>query len=142
MYAKVGMRFRRNFGLGFGSMHIRDYRIRVDGVRFRSRHGVSASERKLLQDFVANVELSLPPAELPHNDERREVLDYDRVASLVVEEGTIRSHRLLETLAKHIVQRLLAETPATSVRVVVTKPRPPTASSVESASVELLVFRE
>jgi 7,8-dihydroneopterin aldolase/epimerase/oxygenase len=123
-------------------MSIQEYRIRLDGVRFRSKHGASASERRLPQDFVANVELSLPPSRLPRADERRDVVDYDRIASVVVEEGTAKSCRLLETLARRIVDRLFLESPATRVRIVITKPRPPTSSSVEAASVELTVTRE
>ena len=121
---------------------VRDYRIRLDGVRFRSRHGASMSERRLPQDFVATVELSLPPATLPASDDRREVVDYDRIASAIVEAGTSRSCRLLETLAKRIVERIFAEFPATSVRISITKPRPPTSSSVEAAAVELLISRD
>jgi 7,8-dihydroneopterin aldolase/epimerase/oxygenase len=120
---------------------VRDYRIRIDGLRFRSKHGASPSERKLPQDFVANVELSLPPSRLPRGDDRHDVVDYDRIASAIVEEATARSCRLLETLARKIVDRLFADSPATSVRIVLTKAKPPTSSSVESASVELLVVR-
>jgi dihydroneopterin aldolase len=123
-------------------MSVQEYRIRLDGVRFRSKHGASASERRLPQDFVANVELSLPPSTLPRSDERREVVDYDRIASVVVEEGTARSCHLLETLARRIVDRLFAESPAIRVRIVITKARPPTSTSVEAASVELTVSRE
>ncbi len=120
---------------------VRDYRIRLDGVRFRSRHGASASERRLPQDFVANVELSLPPSTLPASDDRRDVVDYDRIASVIVEEGTSRSCRLLETLAGRIVDRIFADFPATMVRIVITKARPPTSTSVEAASVDLLIVR-
>jgi dihydroneopterin aldolase len=120
---------------------LKEYRIRLDGVRFRSKHGASSSERRLPQDFVANVELLLPTSELPRADDRRDVVDYDRIASAVVDEGTARSYRLLETLARRIVDRLFADSPATSVRIVITKARPPTSSSVEAASVELLVSR-
>jgi dihydroneopterin aldolase len=120
---------------------LKEYRIRLDGVRFRSKHGASSSERRLPQDFVANVELSLPTSELPRGDDRRDVVDYDRIASAIVDEGTARSYRLLETLARRIVDRLFADSPATSVRIVITKARPPTSSSVEAASVELLVSR-
>ena len=123
-------------------MSIQDYRIRLDGIRFRSKHGASASERRLPQDFVAHVELSLPPSKLPSGDDRREVVDYDRIASVIVEEGTARSCRLLETLARKIANRLFAECPATAVRIVVTKPRPPTSSSVEASSVELTITRD
>jgi 7,8-dihydroneopterin aldolase/epimerase/oxygenase len=121
---------------------IEDYRIRLDGVRFRSKHGASASERRLPQDFVAHVELSLPASTLPRSDDRRDVVDYDRLASAIVDEGTVRSCRLLETLARRIVDRLFAESPATAIRIVVTKPRPPTSSSVEASSVELKVTRD
>ncbi len=124
------------------TMAVRDYRIRLDGVRFRSKHGASASERRLPQDFVANVELSLPRSSLPASDDRRDVVDYDRIATVIVEEGTSRSCRLLETLAARIVDRLFAAFPATAVRIVITKARPPTSTSVEAASVELLVSRE
>jgi dihydroneopterin aldolase len=123
------------------SMAVRDYRIRLDGIRFRSKHGASSSERRLPQDFVANVELSFPPSALPANDDRRDVVDYDRIASVIVEEGVSRSCRLLETLARRIVERIFADFPATSAHIVITKARPPTSSSVESASVELLVSR-
>ena len=123
-------------------MRVEEYRIRLDGVRFRSRHGASASERRLPQDFVAHVELSLPAANLPRGDDRRDVVDYDRLASVVVDEGTARSCKLLETLARRIVDRLFAESPATEVRVRITKSRPPTSTSVETASVELAVVRD
>ncbi len=122
-------------------MDLKEYRIRLDGVRFRSKHGASSSERRLPQDFVANVELSLPTSALPRGDDRRDVVDYDRLASAIEDEGTARSYRLLETLARRIVDRLFTESPATSVRIVITKARPPTSTSVESASVELLVSR-
>lgn len=123
-------------------MGVRDYRIRLDGVRFRSRHGASMSERRLPQDFVVQAEVSFPPTALPSSDDRREVVDYDRIASAIVEEGTSGSCRLLETLAKRIVERIFTDFPATSVRIVITKARPPTSTSVEAASVELLVSRD
>jgi dihydroneopterin aldolase len=122
-------------------MAVRDYRIRLEGIRFRSKHGVSTSERRLPQDFVANVELSFPPSALPASDDRRDVVDYDRIASVIVEEGMSRSCRLLETLARRVVDRIFTDFPATSVHIVITTARPPTSSSVESASVELLVSR-
>ena len=122
-------------------MGVRDYRIHLDGVRFRSRHGASTSERRLPQDFVVHVELSFPSSALPARDERSNVIDYDRIASAIVEEGTSRSCRLLETLAERIVDRIFTDFSATAVRIVITKAHPPTSTSVESVSVELLVRR-
>ena len=88
------------------------------------------------------MELVLPTSSVPAAHERDEVVDYDRIASAIVDEGTSRSCRLLETLAKRVIERLFRECPATSVRIVITKARPPKLSSVESVSVELSVGRE
>ena len=59
------------------------YHIRLDGIRFRARHGASDAERYLLQDFVVDLEVALPVSELPDSDERSCVYDYDVLASLV-----------------------------------------------------------
>ena len=118
-----------------------EYRIRLDGIRFRAHHGVTDSERNLPQDFLVTVEVTLPVSTLPRGDHYRDVFDYDRLASLVVEEGTTQTCRLLETLASRVIARVLHDTPATRVRVSVTKSRPPTASSVDSVAVELVGVR-
>ncbi len=123
-------------------MSVREYKIRLDGIRFRGKHGVSDSERDLPQDFLVNVELALPVSVLPQADQMKDVFDYDGVASLVVDEGTNRTYRLLETFAQRLLERLLRETPATRARVSVQKSRPPTRCSVDSAAVELVAERE
>lgn len=117
------------------------YSIRLDGIRFRARHGASDSERDLPQDFVADLEVVLPTALLPEADERHRVYDYDVLASLVVREGTGNSYRLLESLASRLLDRLFAETPALSVSVRLRKFGPPTAASVDSAAIELAAER-
>ncbi|WP_438024313.1 dihydroneopterin aldolase [Sorangium sp. So ce233] len=116
---------------------IQSYRIRLDGVRFRAKHGVSRAERDLPQDFVVCLEVELPIALLPRTDTRARVFDYDRLASLVVEAGTSTSYKLLETLAERIIGRVLEDTPALGVTVQVKKFGPPTSVSVDAASVEL-----
>ena len=116
---------------------VESYRIVLDGVRFRGRHGASRAERDLFQDFLATVEVELPPASLPRSDSLRGVLDYGKLAELVVDEGTQGSYRLLETLAQKILARILADTPAISALVRVKKFGPPTASSVDSAAIQV-----
>jgi dihydroneopterin aldolase len=116
---------------------VESYRIRLTGIRFRARHGVSRAERDLPQDFVVDLEVSLPVSALPRADTRARVFDYDKLASLVVDEGTRVSYKLLETLADRLIARVLADTPATSVTVQVKKFGPPTSASVDAVSVEL-----
>ena len=120
---------------------VETYRIRLEGIRFRARHGVSRAERGLPQDFVVNVEVSLPVSTLPRSDSRSKVFDYDMLASLVVDEGTRVSYKLLETLGERLIARILADTPATSVTVNVKKFGPPTSVSVDAVAVELSATR-
>ncbi len=113
------------------------YSIRLEGIRFRARHGASDAERYLLQDFVVDLEVSLPVALLPDSDERHCVYDYDALASLVVDEGTSNSYKLLETLAQRLLERLLRTTPATRATVRLRKFGPPTTASVDTVAIEL-----
>ena len=117
------------------------YRIRLENIRFRARHGASRAERDLPQDFVVQLEVSLPVSMLPRADTRARVFDYDRLASLVVDEGTRVSYKLLETLADKLISRVLADTPAVAVTVQVKKFGPPTSVSVDAVSVELIGHR-
>lgn len=116
---------------------IQTYRIRLDGIRFRAKHGASRAERDLPQDFVVCLEVELPIALLPRTDSRARVFDYDQLASLVVDAGTSASYKLLETLAERIIERVLEGTPAVSVTVQVKKFGPPTSVSVDAVAVEL-----
>lgn len=117
------------------------YRIRMNGIRFRARHGVTRAERGLAQDFTVDVEMELPAEELPSRDELGKVFDYDRIATVVVEEGTKGSYRLLETLAQRLAGRLLEATVALGVTVQVRKFAPPTEASVDNVAIELHASR-
>jgi dihydroneopterin aldolase len=121
---------------------IQVYRIRLEGIRFRARHGVSRAERDLPQDFVVHLDVTLPVSALPKTDSRARVFDYDKLANLVVDEGTSGSYKLLETLGERLIARILRDTPATSVTVQVKKFGPPTAASVDAVSVELSTERQ
>jgi len=116
---------------------ITTYRIRLEGIRFRARHGVSRAERDLPQDFVVHLEVTLPVSVLPRSDSLARVFDYDKLATLVVDEGTRSSYKLLEVLAERLIARVLSDTPATAVTVQVKKFGPPTSASVDAVSIEL-----
>src|SRR3954465_3907145 len=116
---------------------VETYRIRLEGIRFRARHGASRAERDLPQDFVVHLDVALPVSLLPRADTRARVFDYDKLASLVGDEGTRVSYKLLEPLAERLIERVLADTPALSVSVQVKKFGPPPSASVNAVSVEL-----
>jgi 7,8-dihydroneopterin aldolase/epimerase/oxygenase len=121
---------------------LHEYMLRLHGIRFRGNVGASRSERSIPQEIVVDVELTLPVSALPQRDAKREVVDYDMVARVVVEEGTASPHHLLETYAQRLIARLLDATPALRVRVAATKLRVPTTHSVDRAIVELVAVRE
>jgi 7,8-dihydroneopterin aldolase/epimerase/oxygenase len=120
---------------------IATYKIRLDGIRFRARHGVSKAERGLPQDFAVDLEVTLPLSVLPRSDALSRVFDYDKLASLIVDEGTRASYKLLEVLAERLIARVLADTPAVAVTVQVKKFGPPTAVSVDAVAIELTGHR-
>ena len=121
----------------FAVTSIETYRILLDGIRFRARHGVSRAERDLPQDFVVHLRVELPVTSLPRTDSRARVFDYDQLATMVVESGTTASYKLLETLGERIIARILQDTPAVSVTVQVKKFGPPTTASVDAVAIEL-----
>lgn len=123
------------------TMTISTYKIRLQNIRFRAKHGALRAERDLPRDFVADVSVELPAASLPRTDTLSRVFDYDRIAAIVVDEGTQKTYRLIETLAQRLVERILAETPAESVTIEVRKFAPPTCASVDAFSVELSARR-
>jgi dihydroneopterin aldolase len=121
---------------------ILEYTLRLRGVRFRANIGASAAERSIPQDLVVDVDLHLPVSSLPKRDTKREVVDYDRAVRLVVEVGLAEPYRLLEVYAQRLLERLLVETPATRVRVSMTKSRVPSTYSTDQAVVELIGSRD
>ncbi|MET0794789.1 MAG: dihydroneopterin aldolase [Polyangiaceae bacterium] len=121
---------------------IREYTLRLHGVRFRASIGASAAERAIPQDLVVDVDLELPVSALPKRDAKREVVDYDHAVRLVVEVGLAEPYRLLEVYAQRVLERLLLETPALRVRVAVTKSRVPSTYSTDQAVVELIGSRD
>ena len=119
------------------NVDVNEYTVRLESIRFRGKHGVSRSERSLPQDFRVTVEVSLPVSCLPPTDNVAEVFDYDRISTIVVDEGTKQQCKLLETLGQRLISRIFADTPATRVVVAVTKSHPPTVASVDSVVVTL-----
>ena len=116
---------------------ITTYRMVLEGIRFRAKHGASRAERDLPQDFVVTLEVELPVSALPRTDSLARVFDYGKLASLIVEEGTRASYRLLETLGQRLVERVFQDTPAILVTLRIKKFGPPTPVSVDAASIEL-----
>lgn len=110
--------------------------ITITGLTARGFHGVFPEERADGQDFVVDVELSVPT--LPSHDDLEATIDYSAVADLVV--GVIESEpvQLIETLASQIATGILkSQAMAQSVRVTVHKPDAPIAHQFTDVAVTI-----
>ena len=81
-------------------------RIVLSGLEFFGYHGVYEEEGRLGARFIVDVELTLA---LTAADSIKETVDYGRVYRLVESAVTGPRYRLIEALAHHIVQLVLAE---------------------------------
>ena len=112
--------------------------LRLTGMRFYGRHGVHPDERELGQTYRVDVALAHDLSRAGRSDELGDTIDYGTVFALVrdVVEGT--SRQLVESVAETVAARLLERTPARTVRVRITKPRPRIAGAdIDEESVEV-----
>lgn len=112
--------------------------LHLVGMRFYGRHGVHPDERELGQTYRVDVSLAHDLSMAGRTDDLSRTIDYALVFRLVREvvEGDPRN--LVESLAEGVAATLLEGTPATAVRVRVTKPHPPIAeAAVDEEAVEI-----
>lgn len=113
-------------------------RILLNGIRFFGHHGVYPEERRLGQQFVADVELCLDLREAGDRDDLSRSVDYGQVLALVLEIGAGEPVQLLEALASRIASRILAHFPVRQVIVRVTKLAPPLPGLTGGVTVEIV----
>ena len=109
-------------------------RIVLEGMRFFAHHGDVPAERELGAHLEVDVEVQADLRSAARTDTLDAALDYVRcyeVVRAVVEE---QQFHLLETVAEHVADALLAQPGALAVRVRVAK-QPPIAASLRRFAV-------
>ena len=108
---------------------------------FFGRHGVSAEEKALGQQFQVDVEIEADLSAARASDRLQDTIDYRELYATVkaVIEGPSRN--LLERLADEIASRILAQFSLRAVRVRVQKPRLPLGGGV-ALGVSVEVYQE
>ncbi|MGI8948498.1 MAG: 2-amino-4-hydroxy-6-hydroxymethyldihydropteridine diphosphokinase [Ornithinimicrobium sp.] len=100
--------------------------ITLTGVRAHGRHGVLESERREGQVFVVDLELGLPLGPAARSDELGRTVNYAEVAALVVEVVEGEPKDLIEAVAGHVADLVLAQQPLVeTIAVTVHKPQAP-----------------
>ena len=108
---------------------------------FFGHHGDRDEESRLGQRFVVDVEVEADLERAGRSDRLEETLDYGAIYRVVQEVLEGRRHRLLESLASTVGERVLAQFPADRVMVRIKKPSVPIAGHLEYAGVEMVFSR-
>ena len=77
--------------------------IALAQLGFEGRHGATALERRHTRKFEVDIELDLEANAAERSDRLADTVDYSKVAEVVVGIGTGEPHRLLESLARRMV---------------------------------------
>jgi dihydroneopterin aldolase len=104
---------------------------------FYGYHGNLAEENTLGQRFLIDLVLSLDIAEAARSDDLTTTVDYAKVYALcrqIVEHDRVK---LLETLANHIIDRVLETCPrVTRAEIVIRKPSVPVGGALDYVAIE------
>jgi dihydroneopterin aldolase len=99
--------------------------IVLRAIGFEGRHGATAIERKSLRKFEVDLEIDVDGDSGQRTDRLNDTLDYSALAEIVVAIGGGEPHRLLESLARRMVDALEARAPGARVRLELRKLNPP-----------------
>ena len=99
--------------------------IILTGLEFEGRHGASAPERRSTRKFVVNLEMDCDVAQAEQSDRLADTVDYSALAEIIVSIGTGEPHRLLESLARRMLDSLQARVPKARIRLELRKLNPP-----------------
>lgn len=120
-----------------GSLHNCDMdRILLEGMSFQGRHGVRPAEREVLQEFKVDIEVDCDLSEPGKSDRIEDSVDYRQIHSVAKDVIEGESHKLLETLAARIADRVLEIPRVGGVTVRIAK-RPESMQPIEAAAVRI-----
>jgi dihydroneopterin aldolase len=92
---------------------------------FEGRHGATAIERRGVRKFEVDLEVDVDGDSGQRTDRLADTIDYSALAEIVVSIGTGEPHRLLESLARRMVEALEARVPGARFRLELRKLNPP-----------------
>ncbi|MHB0867635.1 MAG: dihydroneopterin aldolase [Thermoleophilia bacterium] len=115
-----------------------DMRITIKNLEVFAHHGLLPEERRLGQQFLFDIGLSLKHSAAPDTDDVADTVDYAAVCDCVVEVATAATYNLLEKVAAVTADAILERFPAVDrVKVRVAKAAPPIPHPVGQIAVML-----
>ncbi|HXU64018.1 MAG TPA: dihydroneopterin aldolase [Polyangia bacterium] len=100
--------------------------IALAQLGFEGRHGATALERRHTRKFEVDIEIGVEGTSAERTDRLADTVDYSKVAEVLVSIGTGEPHRLLESLARRMIDGLRDQFPNVGrVRIALRKLNPP-----------------
>ena len=96
--------------------------IFISEIKAEVKLGVPEWERMLPQTVLLDIEIDMPHSRSCQTDDIQDTIDYGQVVVQVRESLAARSFQLVETLAEHVCQLVLANHDTPRVKVRVAKP--------------------
>ncbi|SDW13654.1 dihydroneopterin aldolase [Lutibacter oricola] len=116
--------------------------IKVKNIRVYAYHGCLVEEGKIGSDYRVDVAVKADLSKSAVSDELEDTVDYVHLNKIVKEEMAIRS-KLLEEVAKRILDRILSEIAIVNVaKVEVSKINPPIGGNVAMVTIEMIKRRK
>jgi 7,8-dihydroneopterin aldolase/epimerase/oxygenase len=112
-------------------------RIFIEGIKFHGYHGLTRLERQIGVRLAVDIALEVDLSRSGRTDRVSDTIDYRVIHARVVEMGRGRSHKLLESFALAVMEKLFSEFPAERIVVRVRKETPVLDGIVDSVGVEL-----
>ncbi|REE83689.1 dihydroneopterin aldolase [Lutibacter oceani] len=116
--------------------------IKVKNIRVYAYHGCLVEEGKIGSDYRVDVAVKADLSKSAISDNLADTVDYVHLNKIVKEEMAIRS-KLLEEVAKRILDRILAEILIVKkAEVAVSKLNPPIGGNVAMVTIEMSKSRD
>jgi len=112
-------------------------RIFIERLEFRGRIGVTAEERGRPQPLAVDLEVDGHLETAGRSDDLTQTIDYAAIAKRIVEIGTEKDCRLLETMAERLFAMLFDEFPLDHAKLSIRKLQPPLTYVTGSVGVSL-----
>ena len=116
--------------------------ISVEGMEFFAYHGCFQEEQIIGTRFMVDIHLEAETQQAEQTDDLKKTVNYQAAYQAVKEEMAVKS-KLLEHVARRIVDRLFREFPNVSeISVKVSKMNPPVGGKVGSVSLSFTEKRD
>jgi len=97
--------------------------IRIKNLRLRTIIGVNDWERTYPQEVILNLEFEFDGTEAAATDDLADTVDYKSLKRRIIEAVEASRFQLVEKLASHVLDLVMAEPRVTAATVEVDKPR-------------------